>query len=133
MIAGLATHEYANRVAQVQAVIGNVARDLDTTEGLAFYRALVKYIATRIGQLERVGQAHAYPEAYVLTEEEIGGVQTLPNGAQASAINAYRTMYASRFGYWPHGVHYIPVEGEPETAAVWFAVIEGGRSESDSC
>lgn len=61
-----------------------------------------------------------YTAAYICTGERLEAVQRRPTEAEQAVIESYRRVYRAQFSRWPHGLHYLPFPGEPETVAVWF-------------
>jgi hypothetical protein len=59
---------------------------------------------------------------FVCTEENFYAVQRRPSADEQVVIDDYREKYKEAMGYQPHGFHYFPFPGEPETVCVWLPI-----------
>lgn len=60
-------------------------------------------------------------EAMICSQERLEAVQRHPSADEQRVTEGYRQSYRAAYGRFPHGLHYIPFPGEPETVPVWFA------------
>jgi hypothetical protein len=42
-----------------------------------------------------------------------------PTAEEQSVIDGYRDRYEQAVGHPPHGLHYLPFPGQPDTVGVW--------------
>lgn len=64
-----------------------------------------------------------YIYGFICSQERLEAVQRRATPAEAAVLEDYRLTYKGAVGYFPHGLHYLHIPGEPETVPVWFGPV----------
>lgn len=60
--------------------------------------------------------------ATICADESFTATQRELTPTERSAVDTYCEIYRATFGFYPHGLHYIPFAWQDESAAVWLPI-----------